>query len=131
MFSPRSASRTQAGLSASPTQLQQAANWLCTPAAQTTLKPGLVEFLKAVRYRWMAASAAALGVAGVVGVATWILTPRSALKYQATALLTLDSKAPVLLSAESYNGNDLASYRRTQIDLLKSRAILVPAVHKP
>ncbi len=84
-----------------------------------------------MRYRWLPASGAALGVALVVGFATWILAPQPALKYQAIGLLTLDSKAPVLLTAESYNGNEFPSYRRTQIDLLKSRAILVPAVQKP
>jgi polysaccharide biosynthesis transport protein len=133
MFSPRTALRAPAGSSASATLPQQAANWLRPPSSPTvlTLKPGLIEFLKAVRHRWLPASAAALVVALVAGLATWIVIPPLALRYQATGLLTLDSKAPVLLTAESYNGNDFPSYRRTQIDLLKSRAILVPALQKP
>ena len=133
MFSPRTALRAPAGSSTSSTVPQQATNWLRPPSAPMALthKPGLIEFLKAVRFRWMEAGGAALVVALIASVATWILIPPAALKYQATGLLTLDSKAPVLLTAESYNGNDFPSYRRTQIDLLKSRAILVPAVQKP
>lgn len=74
---------------------------------------------------------AAVIVAAAAGAIAWYLTPQPILKYQATALLSMELKPPVVLTPESWSTNDYPSYRRTQIDLLKSRAILAPAVHRP
>jgi polysaccharide biosynthesis transport protein len=90
-----------------------------------------VAFLRSVRYCWWIAVPGALAIALLTGLITWLIVPQSVLKYQATAILTTELKPPVVLRAESWNTNDYPSYRRTQIDLLKSRAILAPAVKRP
>jgi capsular exopolysaccharide synthesis family protein len=94
-------------------------------------KPNLLTYLKAVRHCWPIAATATLGVAGLVGLVTWVLIPVQPIKYQATAIVTTELKQPVVLKAEAWNNNDYPSYRRTQIDLLKSRAVLAPVVKRP
>ncbi|HEV8058921.1 MAG TPA: hypothetical protein VGP68_03560 [Gemmataceae bacterium] len=133
MISPRTIPRPQTGLASSSNLVPPSGSRLRPPAAPIapSLKPNLIEFVKAARHRWIAALATALGLAFVTSTVAWPLIPAPTLKYQATALVTMDLKPPVVLASEPWSGNDYPSYRRTQIDLLKSRAILAPAVHRP
>ncbi len=133
MISPRSVPRTPAGSAASSSSVASATALMRLPAIALAPPPraNLMAFLKSVRHCWLIALPCALAVALLTGLIGWLLVPQATLKYQATAILTTDLKPPVVLKAESWNTNDYPSYRRTQIDLLKSRAILAPAVKRP
>jgi succinoglycan biosynthesis transport protein ExoP len=85
-----------------------------------------VRAMHAVRRRWLPATALGLLLAGLVVVPVWMLLPRG---YEAVAWLRVRDKGGMLS-----HGRDTAeyeSYKKTQLQLMKSPYVLQAALRKP
>jgi succinoglycan biosynthesis transport protein ExoP len=101
---------------------------MAQPGGSDQLAAGVdyVRVMHALRRRWLSATALGLLMAGLVAVPTWMFLPRG---YEAVAWLRVRDKGGMLS-----HGRDTAeyeSYKKTQLQLLKSPYVLQAAMRKP
>lgn len=108
------------------------------PRAKAMLRPPLPlpptagNLLRALRYRWKPALVLGLGIGLIVGTVTWLLLPRPDPVYAATSAIRVAYTDPrVVFPVASSDKSDFVTYLRTQLDLIRSRAVLQPALRFP
>lgn len=79
------------------------------------------------RRRWLSATVLGLLVAVAAAIPTWLFMPRG---YEATAWLRIRDKSGMLTGAGRDNA-EYESYRKTQIQLIKSPFVLTAALRRP
>ena len=84
--------------------------------------------LLAFRRRWRAAVLIAVPVAAIAAAIAWLSVPAP---FTAFALLRVASVEPRLVFQTAETNSDFATYRRTQMALIKSRFVLNAALRKP
>ncbi len=84
--------------------------------------------LLAFRRRWKTAVLFAVPVAVIAAAITWLTVPAP---FTAFALLRVASVEPRLVFQTAETNADFATYRRTQMALIKSRFVLNAALRKP
>ena len=89
--------------------------------------------LAAFRRRWLLAVGLGMLAATVVGTAAWFLVPPA--KFAAEAVLQVDSRVPVVVFATADTQNqaqdEYKRYQKSQINLVRSRLVLVSALRQP
>jgi capsular exopolysaccharide synthesis family protein len=84
---------------------------------------------KAFRRRWLLAASAGL-LCGLAGFAVvWFLLPLG--KHTAHSLIQVSANQPQIIFPTAETRSDFASYRRTQMALIKSRWVLNTALRQP
>ncbi|MFM7290707.1 MAG: polysaccharide biosynthesis tyrosine autokinase [Planctomycetia bacterium] len=100
-----------------------------SPVGGEASSTGGVDYLRAIhafRRRWLSATSLGLLLAGLVAVPVWMFLPRG---YEAVAWLRVRDKGGMLS-----HGRDTAeyeSYKKTQLQLMKSPYVLQAALRKP
>jgi capsular exopolysaccharide synthesis family protein len=93
-------------------------------------EPSATIYLHSFRRHWFIASLLGLVLAGVAGAVTWLAYGS---RYEATAFIRVaTSQEQIIASARPYN--DLVEYeifKNTQLQLVKSRLVLVAALRNP
>lgn len=85
-----------------------------------------VRALHALRRRWLSATALGLLLAGMVTVPVWVFLPRG---YEAVAWLRVRDKGGML--SQDRDAAEYESYKKTQLQLMKSPYVLQAALRKP
>ena len=92
-----------------------------------------MRLLAAFRRRWLLAVGLGMLAATVAGTAAWFLVPPA--KFAAEAVLQVDSRVPVVVfsTAETQNQaqDEYKRYQKSQINLVRSRLVLVSALGQP
>jgi capsular exopolysaccharide synthesis family protein len=96
-------------------------------AASPMVMPTPASLLDAFRRRFRLILAVGPVLAALVALTVWYIIPPA--KYVSKALLTVQSATPVLLFKTGENRVDWATYKSTQLTLLKSREILGKAIN--
>lgn len=127
--SPRSelipASMVPSKATATTMMLQPGFSRLAPPAEG--LDPKLL--LKALRRRWLLATGLGFALAIVVGITAMVVMPPA--KYTSRAQLHVRTFAPMVIFDTREKGSDYQTFKQTQIQMIKSSAVIGPALRDP
>jgi len=82
----------------------------------------------AFRRRWLPAIALAITLGSLAGALTWIFLPRG---YEAVAWLRVRDKSGMYGAGASRDNAEYESFRKTQVQLIKSPFVLTSALRRP
>lgn len=96
------------------------------------LTPSATALLKVLRYRWLLALGLGLAAATVAALVTYVFVPKPKPAFVASGLLSITSgpARPMLNIGSREQNIDFPTYRRTQIDFLKSQTIALEAIKR-
>jgi capsular exopolysaccharide synthesis family protein len=115
-----------------PTSTSRAMIPAPAPLAPPTIlsaAPNLWSLLAAFRRRWRLATSLGLLVGALSAALTWYLTDASS--FTASAQLDVDFHRPKILFDTIDSHTDFATYRQTQVGLIRSRMVLNKALRDP
>jgi capsular exopolysaccharide synthesis family protein len=90
--------------------------------------PTALDFLRALRRRWLLGLTLGFLCATAAAAAVWLLFPPG--KYVVHTLLHVAANQPQIIFPTAESRADFASYRKTQMALLKSRTVLLSAMRQ-
>ena len=95
-----------------------------TSAPKRPIEP--LALARAFRRRWLPATLLGIVLGTIAGAVTWIVVP--AAKYTATARLHVASVAPMVMYKTKEPAPEYATFRQTQLALLKSQQVIDTAL---
>jgi succinoglycan biosynthesis transport protein ExoP len=98
-------------------------------AIAPAMPPNAVALLSALRRRYKLIISVGTILAALAAVGTWFLIPLP--KYTARAILDVAASHPKIIFKTEENRVDFGTYQRTQLSLIKSRAILNKSLSDP
>ncbi|MGL5095644.1 MAG: polysaccharide biosynthesis tyrosine autokinase, partial [Planctomycetia bacterium] len=108
-----------------------AAGWTNRPnsaAAAAAGVPHPVALLQALGRRWPSAFALATVLGAAAAAVSWVVVPPT---YETSTLLRIATNEPRLVFAANEGGHRFENYKKTQLELLKSRKVLNVALKDP
>jgi capsular exopolysaccharide synthesis family protein len=104
---------------------------LVPPASTSAPKPRIepLALARAFRRRWLPATLLGIVLGTIAGAVTWKVVP--AAKYTATARLHVASVAPMVMYKTREPAPEYATFRQTQLALLKSQQVIDTALSQP
>lgn len=94
--------------------------------------PSPIDLLRALRRRWTLGIGLGMLLAGLLASVVWVLVP---IRYEAQSLIKVQKILPVVIQNARNNGADEGAaydvYKKTQIQLLKSKFVLSRAARVP